>query len=554
MTIDSSFLKTELRVALAVVLGLLAGLLVLARAEGASAANRPNFLLIQLDDLSNAHFAGRWIDSNGQFRPAMPIVRNEILAKGVDFTRYQAPAPVCAPSRASMLSGRYSHNHGVRRVGKGRVGAWTAFRRNEILEHNLATWMQSGGYRTMHFGKFMNNYAESPDRPTRVVPPGWDEWQADSNDASTREYYGYWLNINGFTGGPFGSRTTRDPRGCPSLGLGRCRYHTDAVTTRAIEAIEDAPRNRPLFTHVGYHAPHGDSRPPNGPEPATRHIGSANGIPRPKVLAYNERNVSDKPVWIRRQGRLDAEGAGKIRQRYGRSVEALRSVDESVGRLLSALRRSGRLESTYVFFFSDNGYFHGEHRLEKGKGYPYEPAVQVPMFVRGPRVAKGRRSTALVANHDIAPTVLSLAGVEADRSLDGRPMTRFLRKPGAPTPRRPILLEYFGSRGKGTVEYKGGEFYQGIRIGPYKYVRHQTGGTELYHLGRDPGELRNLTFDPRYRRVERYMQRLLGRYRGCSAAKCRTEAPRWPVVSKDAAPADPATGSGGGFRPDPNSG
>lgn len=537
-----------LPVAFVLVAALLAAMAFAARPEGAHAAKRPNFLLIQLDDLSNAHFAGRWIDSRGQRRPAMPIVRSEILAKGLNFAEYQAPAPVCSPSRASMLSGRYSHNHGVRRVGTGRFGGWTAFRRNEILQHNLATWMQADGYRTMHFGKFMNNYAEPPDRPITEIPPGWDEWQADANDRSTREYYGYLLNINGFTEGPFGSRTTRDPRECPSLGLERCRYHTDAMTTRAIEAIEETPEGEPIFAHIGLHAPHGDSRPPNGPEPATRHLGSANGSPRPDVIGFDESDVSDKPVWIRRQPRIDSEAERIVRQRYRRSVEALRSVDGSVGRLLSALRRSGRLDSTYIFFFSDNGYFHGEHRLTKGKGYPYEPAVQVPMFVRGPGVAEGRRSSALVANHDIAPTVLSLARVRADRTLDGRSMTRYFERPGTPS-LRPILMEFFGRRGKGTVEYRGGEFYQGTRIGPYKYIRHQTGAIELYHLGRDPGELRNLAFDPRYRKVERYMQGLLGRYRGCSGMACKRPAPEWPVVAPGTPPAEAPTGTGGGFRP-----
>lgn len=547
-TKDIEPFETAIRAAAILFVGLLSAIACLARTDVAIAADRPNFLLIQLDDFSNVHFAGRWIDSRGVKRPAMPVVRSEILSKGLNFTDYQAPVPVCSPSRASMLSGRYSHNHGVRRVGTGRYGGWPAFRRNEIHEHNLATWMQADGYRTMHFGKFINNYADPPDHPTRVIPPGWDEWQADSNDYSTREYYGYWLNVNGFTEGPFGSRTTRDAKECPSLGLEKCRYHTDSMTTRAIEAIEATPANEPIFTHIGLHAPHGDTRAPNGPEPASRHLGSANGIPRPVVKGYDERDVSDKPVWIRRLPRLDEEADSVIRQRYRRSVEALRSVDESVGRLLAALRRTGRLDSTYIFFFSDNGYFHGEHRLAKGKGYPYEPAVQVPMFVRGPGVVQGRRSRALVANQDIAPTILSLAGARADRSLDGRSMVRYFERPGAPS-MRPLLLEFFGARGKGTVEYKGGEFYQGTRIGPYKYIRHQTGAIELYHLGRDPGELRNLAFDPRYRKVERYMSRLLGRYRGCTGSKCKAQAPPWPVVDPDTPPAEKPTGTGGGFRP-----
>ena len=528
--------------------GLFLGLLVLTRAEAASAASRPSFVMIQLDDFSNAHLKGRWKRASGQTEPAMKIVRNQLFGKGVSFTRYHAPVPVCSPSRASMLSGQYSHNHGVRRVGSDEFSDWPAFQANEILDHNLATWLQGGGYRTMHFGKFINDYAEPEDQPITYVPPGWDEWHADSTDESARAYYGYLLNVNGFTEGPFGSATARDPLACPAINLATCRYHTDAITTRALAAIKETPAEQPFFVHLGYHTPHGDNRSPNGPEPASRHLDTANGIPRPQVRGYNERNISDKPVWIRERPRIDRQAGKVIRDRYRRSIEALRSVDGSVGRLLDTLERLGRLDSTYFFLFSDNGYFHGEHRLTKGKGYPYEPAVRVPMVIRGPSATGGRVSDELVANHDIAPTVLSLAGVRPDRRMDGRSLVPFMTNPARQS-RRPIMLEFFGARGGGTVPYLGGEFYRGIRIGPYKFIRHQTGARELYHLTKDPGELRNLARDSRYRFVERYMKDLLDDYRLCSAAECREPAPPWPVVTSDIRPLEPGTGSAGGFDP-----
>lgn len=170
------------------------------------------------------------------------------------------------------------------------------------------------------------------------------------------------------------------------------------------------------------------------------------------------------------------------------------------------------------------------------------------MIVRGPGVAKGRRSDALVANHDVAPTVLSLAGVRADRRIDGRTMFPFMQNPSRAS-RRPIILEFFGARGQGTVPYLGGEFYRGVRVGPYKFVRYQTGARELYHLKDDPGELRNLVFDSRYREVERYMVRLLETYRSCSAAACRLQAAPWPIVTDRTKALEPGTGSAGGFDP-----
>lgn len=501
----------------------------LVRPGNASAAVRPSFVLIQLDDLSNAHFDGRWVDRNGLVRRTMPQTRDLMLSQGLRFTSYQTPAPFCAPSRASLLSGNYAPNHEVRM----NTSAWPAFRRSEIYRENLATWLQAGGYRTMQFGKFMNRYGEPDGYPTEVVPPGWDVWQADATDDSTREYYGYWLNLDGTVNGPFGAPdygpdTVKDPAGCPDLGLASCNYHSDAITTRAVEAIGTTPPDQPFLAHLGFHTPHGDSRPPAGPEPAVRHYGSAARTPRQTPPAFDERDVSDKPPWIRSLPRVREDQLLTIR--YRKSVEALRSVDESVARVFEALEQSGRLESTYVFFFSDNGFFLGEHRIIRGKGYPYQPAVQVPMVVRGPGVPRGRRSSELVANQDLAPTILSLAGLRPGRPVDGRSMTRFWKRPGIRS-RRPILLQGFSSLSQGTLPPGTGPFYGGIRVGPYKYVRFRNGSRELYDLIRDPAELKNRIRDRRYREVGSYMAGLLAEYRDCRAAECRVPAPRWPGVA-----------------------
>ena len=503
----------------------------LTRPGKASASVRPSFVLIQLDDFTNLHLDGSWVDASGNRRTTMPLTRQTLLKSGIRFTRYLAPNPICAPSRASLLSGRYSSNHGVKRVN-GANGGWRAFRSGEIYEQNLGTWLRAGGYRTMQFGKFMNLYAQPDGYPTDVVPPGWDVWQADATDDSTREYYGYWLNLDGTIEGPFGAPnygpgTEKDPLGCPELGLGECDYHTDAVTLRARQAIAETPPGQPLFAHVGLHTPHGDSRPPIGPEPAVRHYDMALRTPRPTPVGYDERDVSDKPPWIKSLKRLTQFRSASIRAEFIKSVEALQSVDEAVADLIRTLAETGRLDSTYVFLFSDNGFFYGEHRLARGKSYPYEPAVRVPMLVRGPGVIPGSRSTELVANQDLAPTVLSLAGVRAGRAMDGRSMAPFWTDTSRRT-RRPILLSAYGDLSQGTLDPLNGEFYRGIRVGPYKYVRHRPGEVELYDLVRDPHELRNLVRVDRYRKVKRYMASQLAAYRDCSGAACREWVPAWP--------------------------
>lgn len=512
-------------------LGVLVGLLSVFRPEGAAASTRPNFVLIQLDDFANLHLDGTWIDASGQTRPNMPRTTEALLRNGIRFTRYQTPNPICAPSRASLLSGQYAENNGVLAVG-GPNGGWDAYRSGEIYNQNLATWLQRSGYRTMQFGKFMNFYMEPDGYPTSVVPPGWDVWEADNNDESTREFYGYSLNLNGSIGGPFGAAnygpgTVKDPPGCPDLGLAACNYHTDAVAARAYGAITATPPETPFLAHIGLHTPHGDSRPPIGPEPAVRHYDTALGTPRPTPIGYDERNVNDKPPWISSLPRINSRLASSIRGEYTKSVEALQSVDEMVANLVGTLAVTGRLASTYIFLFSDNGFFHGEHRLVRGKRYPYEPAVRVPMVVRGPGIRKGTRSAELVANQDIAPTVLSLAGVKPGRKVDGRSMAPFWRDP-ARTTRRPILLSAFGDLSQGTADPLEEEFYRGIRLGPYKYVAHRTGDFELYDLSRDPHELENVITDRRYRKVATYMSAQLEAYRDCSGAACRAWAPKWP--------------------------
>ncbi|MBU3690913.1 MAG: sulfatase [Solirubrobacterales bacterium] len=514
-----------------ILVGFVLALLSVFRPEGASASTRPNFVLIQLDDFANLHLDGTWVDSTGQVRPNMPLTSEAMLANGVRFTRYLAPNPICAPSRASLLSGQYADNNGVLAVG-GPNGGWDAFRNNEILDQNLAVWLRNGGYRTMQFGKFMNFYMEPDGYPTQYVPPGWDIWQADGNDESTREYYGYSLNLNGSIGGPFGAAnygpgTVKDPPGCPELGVPACNYHTDAVAARAFQAITATPSDTPFFAHIGIHTPHGDSRPPIGPEPAARHYDIAEGTPRPTPVGYDEANVSDKPPWIESLPRINTRQSSSIREEYVKSVEALQSVDQAVANLIGTLAVTGRLSNTYVFLFSDNGFFHGEHRLVRGKRYPYEPAVRVPMLVRGPGIPKGARSAELVANQDIAPTVLSLAGLGSRRSFDGRSMAPFWTDP-ARTTRRPVMLSAFGDLSQGTADPLEDEFYRGIRLGPYKYVLHRTGDRELYDLTRDPDELRNLVKDRRYYKVKAYMARQLEEYRDCAGQSCRAWAPKWP--------------------------
>lgn len=521
-------------------------------ATRAAAAPKPNFVVIQTDDQPRNAFDRRFRNLYGNWRQIMPKTMKLMRDKGITFNQYMTPFPLCAPSRASLLSGRYAQNHGVIRIG-GPRGGWQAWQSNPIMNENLPVWLQRAGYETSHFGKFMNNYG-GPDRPAETkVPPGWDRWVTDATDNSTRAFYGYRQNVDGEItprlGFPYyDQQGGRDPDGCPWLGVEVCNYHTDSMSFQAEQAIREAGSD-PFFLQVDYHTPHGDSRPPIGPEPAPRHYDTALRTPGPRPPGFNERDLTDKPQFLQ-----DADSAApltpkeirRLKTEFQKSIEALRSVDEGVGRIIRALRETGRLANTYVIFTSDNGFFTGQHRITRGKLLPYEPAVRVPFVIRGPGIQPKTRSFEPVANQDVAPTILRLAGARAGRNMDGRPMKRFWVDPKRRT-RRPILLSSYqqitrlipgdypeetaeaaGRKNAGAAVSSPNQNYVGIRLGPYKYIRYENGELELYVLREDPAELRNRANDPRYRGIIRYLDRQLEILRGCHGPVCRDWAPKWP--------------------------
>jgi arylsulfatase A-like enzyme len=548
---DGAAVNRRMLVALLVAAAFALGMVLLGlRAEPAGAAPRPNIVVIQTDDQPIEQFEGTWRDYYDRDRPIMPHTARLIRGQGIEFSRYITPYPLCAPSRASLLSGNYAHNHGVIRIGGDR-GGWPAYRSNRIFDENLGTWLQRSGYRTLHFGKFMNYYGGLDEPPEAEVPPGWDRWVSDATDNSTRDFYGYRQNVDGQVSGPLGwpwydTDSGKDQVGCPWLGLEVCNYHSDSMSLQAVNAIENSGR-KPFYLQIDYHTPHGDSKPPIGPEPAVRHYDTALRTPVPMPPGFNEEDTSDKPDFISAVPPMDSKEIEQIKDENQKSVEALRSVDDGVKWIYKALRAKGKLNNTYIIFTSDNGFFLGQHRISRGKLLPYEPALRVPMVIRGPGIKRRSVSRELVANQDIAPTVLKLAGARAGRRVDGRPMVRFWEKPGKIS-RRPVLISSYSSAtslipgdypsepqvvipegsGASTSGSVASQNYVGIRLGPYKYVLSESGDHELYVLSQDPAELDNRYEDPRYRRVIRFLDRELERLRGCRAAECRTTTRRWP--------------------------
>jgi N-acetylglucosamine-6-sulfatase len=530
------------------------------RAEpAAAAAQRPSFVVIQTDDQTLDGLYGGFGSPRLQ---AMPNTLQLIAKRGMTFNRYYVSYPLCCPSRVSLLTGRYAHNTGV----KGNVqpnGGYFGFSFRAANSHNMAIWLQNAGYRTIHVGKFLNGYGDEPYSSGREIPPGWSAWHSVLKADTEHYYYGYTLNDNGQIDGPFGESGSwetreygvRDDVGCPLAPINGqpCFYQTDTLTNIAAQELEGTSPEQPFYMQLDYTSPHGDFRKPAGPEPAPRHYGWFEGAPYPheRSQGFDEGNVNDKPRFIREAPYLSLSDIHTYRIYYDKQLEALRSIDDGVREIVNTLGSLHRLRNTYVIFTSDNGFFFGEHRLLGGKFLAYEPSTHLPLLIRGPHIRRNTQSNEIVGNIDVAPTILELAGAEADKSMDGRSLAPFLHEPDLTT-LRPFLFESFVEtsdvEAQGAISQAGPQSrhegggatasllappkdYEGILLGPYKYIAWPDGEKELYDLEKDPYELNNIVRIPNYFPVRNFLHReLLNRLEDCVGRVCREDAARIPLT------------------------
>lgn len=424
----------------------------------AEAAEQPDIVLIVTDDQRADTL--RW----------MPVVRRQLVGRGVTFTNAMVPTSTCCPSRASLLTGLFAHSTGVWSNGfttnVGRTGGWVNFHRNRMERRSVAVWLDDAGYRTIFVGKYLNDYDK---RPRGYSPPGWDRWHSFAG--SHAEYYDYRLvHTNG--------RTTR-------FGGGRRDYSTDVLRRYALDEIRAARADRPLFLLFAPYAPHQPSLP------AQRDAGSGAGLRSYRPPSLNESDMSDKPAWLRgvRPQSLDLIEANRQGQ-----FESLQAVDDAVRTIMRALRHRPGSRPTMVVFTSDNGLMWGEHRL-LGKFVPYASASRVPLVIRWTgHFEAGTRHQGLALNVDIAPTIADAAGIEAP-DTEGVSLLR-------PLSRRGFVVEATGTSGHdGGGQKTARPPYCGWRTRRFLFVSYPRGGRELYDYRRDPWEMHNVVGKPSYRAV-----------------------------------------------------
>jgi arylsulfatase A-like enzyme len=190
-----------------------------------------------------------------------------------------------------------------------------------------------------------------------------------------------------------------------------------------------------------------------------------------------------------------------------------------VEQVIEALGSVGELHRTVIVFTSDNGYLAGEHRLAHGKASVYEPAIRVPLMIRGPGVPRAVTRRQLVGNVDLAPTILDLAGAAGGRPQDGRSLLPLARNPRLGL-HRPLLFEVAKRTGMRTTA---------IRTDRWLYAEHAGGARELYDLWRDPHQLNSLHRDYELAGMQAALGRRLDVLRHCRGAGCRGPM-RPPVV------------------------
>jgi len=451
---------------------------------------RPNFLIILIDDLRYDEFG-----AGGHPYMKTPHI-DRIAHEGVLFERAFHTTPICSPNRASVLTGQYASRHGIiDNVAR------------DAASHRLPNYhleLQRLGYETAHIGK----------------------WHM-GNEGRPRPGYDFWVSFDGHG-------RLQDPK-LNEQGhyVQHTGYITDIMNEMAVDFVS-RKHDRPWSLFFAHKAVHPDAEQAadgtfkmDGYRPAERHQDRYLGCvfpKKPNMLAVAE-IVKQKPAWeealrlrTNAQSRvlLDAIHAGEQEEIRLRAC-MMAAVDEGVGMLLAALEKTGQLDDTFILFFSDNGYFFGEHGLGPERRFAYEEGIRSPFIACYPgRIKAGSRVKDLVICQDIAPTLIQLAGGRPGPQIQGRSLLPLFTgrkgKSGAGW-RKSFLLEYWAEN---AYPWLVGMTYKAVRTERHKYIRWVSRSRngeldELYDLDRDPYEVANVINRPAYRTVREKLRRELRR-------------------------------------------
>lgn len=404
---------------------------------------RPNFVFFMTDDQ-------RWDGMSCAGNPILKTPNMDRIAEGgVRFENMFVTTSLCGPSRASYLTGKYVHSHGVRRNG-GELS---------LDQKTFPELLKEAGYETAFIGKWHNR----------------DQGRGRGFD---------------YTFGFQGQGRYRNPIISENLGPER-EYEghvTDVLTDHAIKFLE-MEHNKPFCLLLWFKAPHRSWIPAKRfehlyrdmkmPEPSTFHDDFSG---RPDAIKNTDMRVGDFD---------DVPDLDTFLSNYYRTLVG---VDENVGKVLDALDRLGFANNTAVVYTGDNGFFLGEHHFFD-KRLMYEPSIRVPLLLRYPRMIPQVTTNAeMVLNVDVCPTILDLAGVDIPADVQGKSLKPLLKGLGVPW-RKDFLYEYYEYPAVHSVRKN-----RGIRTKRWKYIHYfeDPEEFELYDIQNDPEEMNNLYGNPAY--------------------------------------------------------
>ena len=393
---------------------------------------------------------------------------DSIAKNGVHLKNAFVTTSLCSPSRASILTGLYTSKHRV--IDNNRlVPPGTIF---------FPQYLQKIGYETAFVGKWhMGNESDDP-------RPGFNHWVSFRGQGSylpgERE-----LNING--------------QRVPQTG-----YITDELTDYAIDWLNSRDGENPFFLYLSHKAVHANFTP------AKRHEGrySAVSVTKPTSMANTAQHYDGKPRWLKDQ-RNSWHGVDfpyhsglDIEQYYKQYCETLLAVDDSIGRIMKTLRELSVFDSTLVIYMGDNGFMFGEHGLID-KRVAYETSIRVPMLMQCPELFKGNTvMEEVVANIDVAPTILEAAGLEKPEHMDGQSFFQLAQGKEVPW-RSHFLYVYYWEK-----NYPQSPTVFALRGDRYKYITYYGlwDTDELYDIQADPHETTNLIASKPHQQIVREME------------------------------------------------
>jgi len=427
------------------------------------AVPRPNLVVVLVDDL-------RWDELSCMGHPFVRTPHIDRIAReGARFRNAFCSTPLCSPVRACLLTGLYTHNHGI----------FDNINRSQ-QSHTLKTFPQSlqkAGYETAYIGKWhMGN--------DDTARPGFDYWVSMKGQGTSFDPV---LNING--------------KRVPQQG------HTTDVLNREVNEFVKQKRGKPFCLYIAHKALHpeltqrddGSITDPSAAKfmPAKRHENLYTNAAIPRRL-----NVVDS-LKGKRALKRSVPGLPPLSQQTGTSDEVIRDrlrmlagIDEGVGDLCELLEQQQQLDNTVFVFTSDHGYWYGEHGLSVERRLPYEEGIRVPLLVRYPPLVKaGTLIDQFAVSVDLAPTMLELAQVKTDRKFDGQSLVPLLKGEQPADWRQSFLIEYNSDTVFPRLVKMG---YKAVRTPRWKYIQFNEleGMDELYDVQNDPYEFKNRIDDP----------------------------------------------------------